>query len=215
MWYLQRSDVNLRNEWNKYTNWQYKNVKPYTLQPLFHIKLSNYCYVNGTTPSWEPVRLATANPDPTFSQTHQFLEYLTGSTEPENYRTNNYTSQYPDFSQPTIPPLYFCKFLNGPGIAPGAVQVNQNMNKQPPYFPYSFKQNDISLNGLTPYKNGVNPYITGPNRFMYEIPLLTWGATLDGKIREDLLHGNYYNNVEPFLRSSEVVILDYIIIIFD
>lgn len=35
MWYLQRTDVVLRNEWNNYTNWAY-NEKPYTLQPLYY-----------------------------------------------------------------------------------------------------------------------------------------------------------------------------------
>ncbi len=29
MWYFQRSDVNLRNEWSNYSNWPYKGVKPY------------------------------------------------------------------------------------------------------------------------------------------------------------------------------------------
>ena len=201
MWYLQRSDVNLRNEWSNYTNWEYKNVKPYTLQPLYHIELSNNWYKSETTPIWEPITLHHANPKPTFSQVPEFLQYLTASTEPENYRTNNYAAQYPDFSQ-QVNEVYFCQYLNSDGIAPGAVQIDPSMNKQPPYFPYSFIPNDISVNGLTPYQNGVNPYITGPNRLIREIPLITWGVLLDGKIREDLLDANYYNNVEPFLRSS-------------
>ena len=29
MWFFQRSDVNLRNEWTNYTNWEYNNVLPY------------------------------------------------------------------------------------------------------------------------------------------------------------------------------------------
>jgi hypothetical protein len=33
MFFLQRSDVNLRNEWSNYTNWPYKNILPSNVQP--------------------------------------------------------------------------------------------------------------------------------------------------------------------------------------
>jgi hypothetical protein len=26
MWFLQRNDVNMRNEWSNYTNWAYNNL---------------------------------------------------------------------------------------------------------------------------------------------------------------------------------------------
>ena len=29
MWYFKRNDVNLRNEWSNYSNWDYKNILPY------------------------------------------------------------------------------------------------------------------------------------------------------------------------------------------
>lgn len=32
MWYFQRSDAYLRNEWSNYTNWPYKGVQPYPVQ---------------------------------------------------------------------------------------------------------------------------------------------------------------------------------------
>lgn len=37
MWYLQRDDVNLRNEWSNYTNWPYENKMPNTLTKLDNI----------------------------------------------------------------------------------------------------------------------------------------------------------------------------------
>ena len=37
MWYLQRDDVNLRNEWSNYTNWPYENKMPNTLTKLHTI----------------------------------------------------------------------------------------------------------------------------------------------------------------------------------
>ena len=196
MWYFQRSDVNLRNEWSNYTNWEYINQKPYTLQRLYHIKLEK-----NEPLSWVPTTLLTANKNPRFSRFPQEFEYVTANTEPENFRSNNYAAQYPSFEQ-DVNQLYFCTFLNGDGIAPGAVQINKDINKMPPYFPYSFQWSDISLNSPNPYKNGVNPYITGPNRKIREIPLKKWGVTLDGKVREDELDAEYYNHVEPFLRNS-------------
>ena len=36
MWYFQRNDVNLRNEWSNYTNWPYENIIPNNLQELHH-----------------------------------------------------------------------------------------------------------------------------------------------------------------------------------
>ncbi len=38
-WFLQRSDVDLRNEWSNYSNWEYKNEQVYTLQPLYYTNL--------------------------------------------------------------------------------------------------------------------------------------------------------------------------------
>ena len=31
MWYFQRNDINLRNEWSNYTNWPYNNIVPFEL----------------------------------------------------------------------------------------------------------------------------------------------------------------------------------------
>jgi hypothetical protein len=33
MWYFQRDDINLRNEWSNFTNWPYKNTLPYDIIP--------------------------------------------------------------------------------------------------------------------------------------------------------------------------------------
>tara|TARA_Y100000996_G_scaffold257068_1_gene202352 strand:- start:28 stop:1242 length:1215 start_codon:yes stop_codon:yes gene_type:complete len=47
MWYFQRTDANIRNEWSNYTNWEYKSVLPshgtYATLPSFHLDNSyNY-----------------------------------------------------------------------------------------------------------------------------------------------------------------------------
>ena len=65
MWYLQRSDVEDRNEWSNYSNWPYENKLPHNLQELkndstniYYPYLKNYLldgstniYYTGNTPS--------------------------------------------------------------------------------------------------------------------------------------------------------------------
>ena len=46
MWFMQRSDVNLRNEWSNYTNWPY-NYLPNDLQPA--LINGTYVLMNGTS----------------------------------------------------------------------------------------------------------------------------------------------------------------------
>ena len=41
MWYIQRNDVNLRNQWSNYTNWPYENVIPYNVKSLKNKDISN------------------------------------------------------------------------------------------------------------------------------------------------------------------------------
>ena len=41
MWYLQRNDVNLRNQWSNYTNWPYENIIPYNVKSLNNKDISN------------------------------------------------------------------------------------------------------------------------------------------------------------------------------
>ena len=41
MWYFQRNDVNMRNEWSNYTNWPYKEMPyPYTNVDGMYLKVS-------------------------------------------------------------------------------------------------------------------------------------------------------------------------------
>ena len=41
MWYIQRNDVDIRNQWSNYTNWPYENIIPYNIKNLYDI-----CYNN-------------------------------------------------------------------------------------------------------------------------------------------------------------------------
>lgn len=145
MWYLQRTDVVLRNEWNNYTNWAY-NEKPYTLQPLYYKKLSNTWFPSNTTnlsPIVSEVTYTTTNPNPKFSQFPELFEVTTSNTKPihfkqmlylkENITPNTYLSE--SFNTNTI---YYSK------IETGVVVINESIKKYPPYFPFSFKSTDAT-----------------------------------------------------------------------
>jgi hypothetical protein len=59
MWFLQRNDVNMRNEWNNFTNWPYRNIPldilspPASSDPGFHIEndVGPYFHPDGTQTS--------------------------------------------------------------------------------------------------------------------------------------------------------------------
>ena len=187
MWYLQRNDVFLRNEWNNYTNWPY-NEKPYTLQPLYYKKLNNNWYPSSVTnmaPIVSEITYTTTNPEPKFSQFPELFEVGTSNTKPVHFKQMLYLN---DSSQ------YLNEILNNNTIYSNQIEtgysiINESIKKNPPYFPFSFKS------------SGCNPYITGPNRKQKKNILVNWGLKLDGKNKENNLNAEYYNYVEPFLRS--------------
>jgi hypothetical protein len=53
MWYFQRNDVNLRNEWSNYTNWPYRNL-PSNIQPAPHTSGDNTLFVPNSGPYLQP-----------------------------------------------------------------------------------------------------------------------------------------------------------------
>ena len=197
MWYLQRDDIFLRNEWSNYTNWQYKE-KPYTLQPLYYKKLNNDWYINNSTPEVSEIIYPTTNPNPKFSQFPEIFEVSTSNTIPLQFKQMLYLKEN------TIPNAYLREQLGSntiynSKIETGSVVVNQSIKKYPPYFPFSYKSpnpNDVIAS------SGCNPYITGTNRKQTKNILLNWALKLDGKNKENTLNAEYYNYVEPFLRSS-------------
>jgi hypothetical protein len=192
MWYMQRNDVFLRNEWSNYTNWSY-NEKPYTLQPLYYKKLNDSWYPSNT-PILAEVTYTTTNPDPKFSQFPELFEVGTSNTKPLDFKQTLYLSE-------TITPnthTYLSESINNntiyySRIETGSAGINESIKKNPPYFPFSFKSSAIG--------NGCNPYITGPNRKQTKNILVNWALKLDGKNKENNLNADYYNYVEPFLRS--------------
>jgi hypothetical protein len=197
MWYLQRNDVFLRNEWTNYTNWPY-NEKPYTLQPLYYKKLDATWYPSNVTnlsPILSEITYTTTNPDPKFSQFPELFEVSTSNTKPLDFKQTLYLSKVITPNTHT----YLSESINNntiyySRIEAGTVIINESIQKYPPYFPFSFKSSATA--------NGCNPYITGPNRKQTKNILVNWALKLDGKNKENNLHADYYNYVEPFLRSN-------------
>lgn len=208
MWYQIRSDVKLRNEWSNYTNWAFSTKYPYTLQPMFHTELSMNWYDPetglakvGEQPVWETNTLNTGNPNILIKDFVPRLgAYITRGTEPGNYRVNRYIKQIP---RGLVDDYTWLPYISDRGTFPGAVSIWPGMDKIPPYFPYTYIKTDLSFNSVSQYKNGVNPYVTGPLQAANKKTIFKqWGLMIDGKLREDKLNSEYYNLVEPFVRSS-------------
>ena len=138
MWFFQRSDVDLRNEWSNYTNWAYRNWLPFM-----------------GTPMYDP-GLSTANPDPAPIEPYQGLAnpvcypyyglkggVLGGPSE----ATGN-------------PGLYFAATAVP---ATGQAAWGEGMFRYPPYFPYTYTKDP---SGVQPKITG--PYHDFNDKFIME-----------------------------------------------
>lgn len=85
MWYFQRSDVNLRNEWSNYTNWPY-NYLPYdlTCPPNAKTDVNKDLYYPYTCP---PNDTINAYPSINPSDDSPSNIYITGQYQPGNQKT--------------------------------------------------------------------------------------------------------------------------------
>jgi hypothetical protein len=76
MWFFQRTDVILRNEWSNYSNWLYNNIMPYpcilSLDLLNSLSNVNIPYI---TPQNKKYLLTSLNP---------CVQYISGPTHPGN-----------------------------------------------------------------------------------------------------------------------------------
>ena len=199
MWFLQRSDVQLRNQWSNYTNWlsgelpfksinnltnDYKNHKLSSL--IYNIlgsqlssKLGISCYSFVSLKNFM-YRWAQT----TFNAT----SYNINMTESFNDGLQNYLNKN-RFSNKFIQELGFSDWkTNGRHAEQLAATVGFGLIK------------DIELH--TDYLP--NPYnISGPFHKKNEKDILKSASILlNGKIRENEMIYNIYNHVEPYLRSN-------------
>ena len=216
-WYFQRSDVDLRNEWSNYTNWDYKDERPYPIKPLYYSKVKgppiSENYRLSTLPLSTDISYGTVMQNTTFNIVEPNLSdnatvenYLSACTPPPplNQPTINYpsipiqTRYLSDFSynsQQVLTPLRTKPNSLGENQYQqfGSRYVGKGMLRQTPYFPYVFKR-DIS---------GVRPYITGFRENSNDkIIQKEWALTLDGNFRENYLNSNYFSKAECYLRAN-------------
>jgi len=85
MWYFQRSDVNLRNEWSNYTNWPY-NYLPYDLKcpPTAATDKDDDLYFSYECNNNQPIPVYPVTNPIDDSPTNI---YITGTFKPENQKT--------------------------------------------------------------------------------------------------------------------------------
>ena len=88
MWFIQRSDIALRNQWSNYTNWPY-DFLPYNVVTAGESKVLQLNYELGDmgkdtiTPDFDFERDATANPR---QQSYQSSIMISGEYHPDNQR---------------------------------------------------------------------------------------------------------------------------------
>tara|TARA_Y100000389_G_scaffold76400_1_gene73070 strand:+ start:17275 stop:19896 length:2622 start_codon:yes stop_codon:yes gene_type:complete len=217
-WYFQRSDVDLRNEWSNYTNWEFEDKKPFPLKPLY------YSVAKGP-PISENYKLSSIpidTKDISYGSTMQNITFnVVEPTLTNNAKTNNYLSagtappplNQPSINYPNIPiqSRYLSDFsFNSQQILTplrtkpnalgyndfqqiGSRYVGKGMLRQAPYFPYVFKT-DIS---------GVRPYITGFRENSNDkIIQKEWALSIDGNFRENYLNSNYFSKAECYVRTN-------------
>ena len=178
MWFLQRTDVNLRNEWSNYSNWDYKDIpfpaitsiietykENYIPQSMY--KLSSYLVDNFATPA-------------TFQNTvyKNFLLDVVklGDASYSDLSLNNLPSKN-DISYNKIAIEFVKARYNGQAVV-------QN----------------LKLN----FGNLPNPYlISGPFHVENKKEImLNWALILNGKFREVELDAGVNNYIEKYVRTA-------------
>jgi len=84
MWFFQRSDVVLRNEWSNYTNWAYKNKMPYPSVLALDLSYTLLDLESVNTPYITPVGFSCTNN--LEEQYNPCLQYLSGPVHPGNQK---------------------------------------------------------------------------------------------------------------------------------
>jgi hypothetical protein len=83
MWYFQRNDVNMRNEWSNYTNWAYHEKMPFDIEPAPSSTLSEFKDLLKDS-SYNTLTGPSSNPNIEYGINTGF--FITGEFKAENIR---------------------------------------------------------------------------------------------------------------------------------
>ena len=224
MFFFRRSDANLRNEWNNYTNWAYPVIPqgPVSLVPSFGFSpMLGY----GTATHWGSLpasgHIASMNPDNTDYTGNILLRdnFYNGLVNGGSMTPSDAASiiQNKDATSNPAPlgPLYSDAkatldaygMLAGPGsgFLPGI-----NPNGSTPFdcseagaagTPSSDKWNGWSIGGTVPYPYSPIKVTGNYTTTNQQGILLSMAILLDGKYRETLFDEGIYNYVEKYMRT--------------
>ena len=84
MWFFQRSDVVLRNEWSNYSNWDYNNIMPYPCVLTMDLSYTLIDIVSANTPYITPEKFKCKNNLSDYF--NPCMQYISGPTHPRNQK---------------------------------------------------------------------------------------------------------------------------------
>jgi hypothetical protein len=207
MWFFQRSDVVLRNEWSNYSNWPYKDIMPYpgilTLDlsyTLIDLETVNTPYI---TP---PKAFCTSNIDQNYNPC---LQYISGPVHPGNTKEimTEWGLYCNELERETLFPEginnYIEKYLVLDGdLADGIYSYNFNIEKITNFHPsgsmnmVKFSKVSFEFETINPFREMI-PNATGIGELKINLSCdnsddrnyidSAWGANID----------EYFNETNP------------------
>jgi len=215
MFFFRRSDANLRNEWNNYTNWAYPVLPqgPFSLTPSYDTSINlgagQAAPMGGTV---APVNPYQSDYGKNFLLKANFINQLVESgtitaAQAANVLANPNSVPQLDPLGPLGPAAE--SVFAGSGMLPSTVNLLPGMNPNgvgcgeagtaPGLLPDAW--NGWAIGGVVPY-----PYVPTKITGNYTSSnqkgiLLSMAILLDGKYREDLFDQGVYNYVEKYMRT--------------
>ena len=203
MWFLQRSDVQIKNQWSNYTNWDSKNIPfPGINNLITSYKDQNlnsfiYKFIN------KQINLKSGLANLSYSDIknslYRFLDTFGSNDMSGSFNNHIIREQFSEYLNIYINNNWFQEQF--PDIS--SINIDNVSN--------SILEKASSTIGFSIIENPTGSYlylpnfysITGPLHMKNEIDILKSATILfDGKIRENSIVNDVYNYVEPYLRSN-------------
>ena len=191
MWFFQRTDVNLRNQWSNYTNWAsdtlpfkgttnfMENYNKVYIPEFFYEYCSNNLKSNSNPATWDNVSL-------------------------NNFGYHFFTPSGYSFSRDLLSDNSITIPDNIPNFWNEQLQLNNNSVNE------KNKNQMGRILGLGQYREPVGDWSNLPNPFLITGPLHVenekeimkeWGLLLNGKVRESVQDAGVFNYIEKYVRT--------------